>query len=107
MFYSIIKDNVLKDVYFLFFISSPKDVCRERKGGRGRREETSMQERNIDQLPQYMHALTMDQTQNLGMFPNQESNWHKAEPTEPLWQGKGCLFINSVACLKAKVSKNF
>ena len=47
------------------------DFREERKGERER--EPSMWERNIDRPPP-IHAPTRDQTHNLGMYPDQESN---------------------------------
>ena len=61
-----------------------------RERGRKRGREALMWERAIDQLP-LIHAPTGDQTHNLGMWPDQESNWqpfasqHDAKPNEALW----------------------
>ena len=57
---------------------------REREGGR----ETSMQDRNINQLPP-AGTLTRDQTLTPGMCSDRESNprppglWDDTQPTEP------------------------
>ena len=44
-----------------------------RERGRGKERETSMWERNINQLP-LVHIPTRDQIQYLGMCPDRESN---------------------------------
>ena len=50
-----------------------REVGREGKGGRERGRETSMGERNTDQLPP-IRSLTGDRTYKPGMCPDQELN---------------------------------
>ena len=78
----------LKNILFIYF-------WREGKEGTKRRRET-MWERNMDQLP-LLCASSGDQTSNLGICPDWESNWRPftlqaAQQTELHWSGQGKSF---------------
>ena len=96
-------------LFFSFFLSFLLFFYRERegKGGKKRGRESSMWERNINQLP-LICTLSRDQTCNLGMCPDQETNWQPftlwddPQTTESHWWGPMSIFNTAVIVVLLK-----
>ena len=92
---------------FFFFYWFQREGKWRRKGGR----ETSMWERNINQLP-LTHTPTGDQTHNPSLCLDQESNlqpfglWDSTQPTEPHQSGLhlSCLELPNSLNLRVCIS---
>ena len=96
-------------LFFITFIFSPHPriflLILQREEAIERKTETSLWERNIDQLPPVC-TPTGDQTHNLGMCPDQGSDPQllvhgmMLQPTEPPGQGKD-QYLNNMFILIA------